>query len=148
MRRTTRPLALLALAGFGLILAGCGIGLREKRLPESGATLEGTVTYGAEKVEVAMVIVQGKDGSATAFVGEDGRYKAENVPLGEVSIAVNTEAGKGQVMGKMVAHSQGKGEGKLPRLLNVPAKYADPATSGIKTTVNKGENTFNIVIPK
>jgi hypothetical protein len=30
----------------------------------------------------------------------------------------------------------------------VPAKYADPASSGIKTTVNKGENKFDIVIPK
>jgi hypothetical protein len=144
----TRPLALLAVAGCGLLLAGCGIGLHERRLPESGATLEGTVTYGTEKVEVALVIVQGKDGSATASIGEDGRYKADNVPLGEVSIAVSTEAGKGQMMGKMVAQAQGKGEGKPPKLINVPAKYADPATSGIKTTVNKGENTFNIVIPK
>jgi hypothetical protein len=144
----TRPLALLGVVGFGLLLTGCGIGLREKRLPESGATLVGTVTYGSEKVEVAMVIVQGQDGSATAFIGEDGRYKAENVPLGEVTIAVNTEAGKGQMMGKMVAHSQGKGEGSLPKLVKVPAKYADPATSGIKIKVNKGENTFDIVIPK
>jgi hypothetical protein len=144
----TRPLGPLAVAGFGLLLVGCGIGLREKRLPETGATLEGTVTYAGQKVEVAMVIVQGKDGSATAFIGEDGRYKAENVPRGEVNIGVNTVAGKGQIMGKVVAKSQGKGEGPLPKMIDVPAKYADPATSGITTTVNKGANTFDIVISK
>ena len=32
---------------------GCGIGLREKRLPETGATLEGTVSYG--KIAKAML---------------------------------------------------------------------------------------------
>ncbi len=148
MRRMNRPLALLVAAGFGLLLVGCGIGLREKKLPETGATLEGTVSYGTEKVEVAMVIIQGEGGSSTAFIGEDGRYKAENVPTGQVSIGVSTDAGKGQMMGKVMAQSQGKGEGSLPKMINVPAKYAEPASSGIKTTVNKGANTFDIVIPR
>jgi hypothetical protein len=143
----TQRLAILAVAGFGLFLAGCGIGLREKRLPETGATLEGTVMYGKEPVLVAMIIVQGEGAAATTYVGEDGHYKAENCPIGTVHIAVNTDAGKGQMMGRVVAHSQGKGPAP-PKMIDVPAKFADPTTSGITTTVNKGENKFDIVIPR
>ena len=33
-------------------------------------------------------------------------------------------------------------------LLNAPAKYAEPDTSGITTTIKKGKNTFDIVIAK
>jgi|SRR5579875_1148989 len=140
------PFLILAL---GLSPLGCHyVGF--KKLPESGATLEGTVTYGKEKLQAALIIVQGSSGAATGNIGEDGRYKIENVPLGEVNIAVNTEAAKGQLRGQLMAQALNKeksGKG-APRIIDVPAKYADPATSGIKTTINKGLNTFDIVIPK
>jgi hypothetical protein len=106
------------------------------------------VTYGKEPVMVAMILVQGDSGAATAFIGEDGRYKAENVPLGTVHLAVNTAAGKGQMMGRIMSQSQNKGQGSLPKMIDVPDKYADPTESGITTTINKGENKFDIVIPK
>jgi hypothetical protein len=144
MYRRGHILARLAFVALGLSLAGCnppGI-----RYPESGATLEGTVTYGKDKVGAALVIAQNKDGSATTFVGDDGRYKLENVPLGEVNIAVNTDAGKGAAMGRITAASQGKGE--APKIVDVPKQYADPASSGIKTTIKKGANTYDIVIPQ
>ena len=148
MRRIRQCLPLLVVAGFGLWLAGCGGGVRYHKYEETGATLEGTVTYGDQKLEVAMVIVQGQNGSATAFIGEDGRYKATNVPLGAVNLAVNTDAGKGEMQGKFMAQSQGKGGGTLPKVIDVPAKYADPSTADIKVTIHKGENKFDIVIPK
>jgi hypothetical protein len=148
MPRTTQCLATLAVAGFGLLLAGCGTGLREKRLPETGASIEGKVSYGKEQVMVALIIIQGEGGAAHAYVGEDGRYRADNVPLGQVHIAVNTDAGKGDFQGKLMAKAQGKGQGPLPKLIDVPAKYADPVKSGITTTINKGENKFDIVIPR
>jgi hypothetical protein len=50
-------------------------------------------------------------------------------------------------MGKMMAQSQGKLKGSL-KLIDVPEKFADPAKSGIRTTISKGANTFDIVIPK
>jgi hypothetical protein len=50
-------------------------------------------------------------------------------------------------MGKLMAQSQGKAKG-APRIVAVPDKYADPAKSGIKTTIGKGENHFDLVIPK
>jgi hypothetical protein len=145
-RRTPRR-AHVALLGLGIFLAGCAPGGGGIRYPESGATLEGTVSYGTDRVAAALVIAQGGTGAATAFVDSEGRYKLENVPLGEVNLAVNTAAGKGQAMGRLMAESQGKAKG-APRIVDVPGKYADPAKSGIKTTINKGANTFDIVIPK
>jgi hypothetical protein len=146
MHKKGPSLARLALLGCGLLLAGC-FGPREVRYPETGATLEGTVTYGTDKVGVALVVAQNETGSATAFIDDSGRYKLENVPLGEVSLAVNTEAGKGQAMGKNMAQAQGKAKGG-PRIIDVPNRFADPAKSGIKTTITKGANSFDIVIPR
>jgi hypothetical protein len=146
MCKIDQGLARLVLLGLGLLLAGCSR-YREVRYPESGATLEGTVTYGKDKVGAALVIAQNGSGAATAFVDDDGRYKLTNVPLGEVSIGVNTEAGKGQAFGKFMAAAQGKAKG-APRIVEVPGRFANPATSGIKTTINEGANTFDIVIPR
>ena len=132
-------LASLGLLGLGLLVAGCGP--QGVQYPQTGATLEGTVTYGKEKVGAALVIAQNDSGSATAFVGDDGRFKLENVPLGEVNLAVNTDAGKGQATGKLMA-------GAKLKLIDVPKNFADPTRSGIKTTIDKGPNTYNIVIPQ
>jgi hypothetical protein len=138
--------ARFVLLGLCLLLAGCSR-WNDVRYPETGATLEGTVKYGSDKVGVALVIAQNTTGASSAFIDDDGRYKLTNVPLGEVSIGVNTEAGKGQAMGKAMAAAQGKAKG-APRILDVPMRFADPTSSGIKTTVNKGENTFDVVIPR
>ena len=115
---------------------------------ETGATLEGTVTYGGQKVRVALIIAQGASGASTGFVNDDGRYQLGNVPLGEVNIAVNTGAGKGQLISRAMAQSKGQGTGPLPQVIDVPSKYGDPTKSGITTTVSQGANTFNVVIPK
>jgi len=117
------------------------------RRPETGATLEGTVSYGDQKVMVGLVIVQNDKGSAQGFIDDEGKYKLENVPIGEVNIAVNTDAGKGQLMSRAMSQSKGKAKG-LPRVVELPPKYQNPGQSGIKTSVNKGANEFNIVIPK
>jgi hypothetical protein len=138
--------ARLVLLGLGLLLVGC-IGRPDVRYPETGATLEGTVTYGKDKIGIALVVAQNGSGSATAFIDDDGRYKLTNVPLGEVNIAVNTDAGKGQAFGKFMAAAQGKAKG-APRVVEVPSRFANPDTSGIKTTISAGANTYDIVIPR
>jgi hypothetical protein len=149
MRRILQRFASLLIVGLGLSAVACSNHyVSEVRHPETGATLEGTVTYGGQKVTVALIIAQGPNGATTGFVGDDGRYKLSNVPLGEVHFAVNSEAGKGQLMGQMMAQSQGKAKGAPRVAVDVPAKYADPTKSGIKTTVSAGPNTFDIVIPK
>jgi len=64
------------------------------------------------------------------------------VHIGEVKLAVNVEAGKGEQMSKIMSGQ------KVPKATNVPAKYGEPTTAGIKTMIAKGENTYDIVIPK
>lgn len=146
MRQMFRPGALLTLGAVCLCIQGCGP--TEYRLPETGATLEGTVTLGDKPVPAAMIILAGRDGAATGNIGADGRYKIENAPLGEVKIAVNTEAAKGQMMGEMMARSVQGGEGgnptPAPAFLDVPKKFWDPESSGIKTTIQKGANKHDI----
>jgi hypothetical protein len=137
----------LVIVGAVCLLAGCWRGPREVVYPETGASLTGSVSYGKDKVGAALVVAQNRSGSATAFVDDEGRFELTNVPLGEVSIGVNTAAGKGQAMGKLMAQSQGKAKG-APRIIAVPEKFFDPATSGIKTTIAAGENHFDVVIPK
>ena len=146
MRRMFQRLGIVALIAVCPVACSSSESVRGARGPDTEATLEGTVTYGGQKVAVALVIAQSDKGSATAFVGDDGHYKLVNVPLGEVHLAVNTDAGKGQMMSRVMAQSQGKG--RLPKVVEVPAKYFDPSTSGLKTTINKGENTYDIVIGK
>lgn len=145
MHRTERGFARGALIGLAFLVAGCGPG--GIKYAETGATLEGTVTYGKDQVGAALVIAQNASGAATGFVGENGRYRLENVPLGEVNIAVNTDAGKGEAMGRMMAASQDKSKA-APKIVDVPAKYADPTKSEIKTNIVKGVNTYDIVIPR
>lgn len=150
-RVIARALAVGLLAGCSVLTAACGE--KGERLPESGASLEGTVKYGSEPVHFALVIAVGPSTSASGKINEDGRYKIENVPLGEVKIAVNTDAGRGDYMTEVMSKSyQGpdkKGSKRAGvKFLEVPKKYHDPETSGLKTTVNKGPNTFDIVIPK
>lgn len=122
------------------------------RYPETGATLEGTVKYGNDPVPFALVIAVGQT-SATGKVERDGRYTISNCPLGEVKLAVNTDAGKGDYMTLVMSASQPGPDGKaqktsLPKFIDVPKKYHNPETSGLRTTVAKGNNTFDIVIPK
>ena len=152
MRRTLQRATAGVTAVCVTLLASCSG--KGERLPETGATLEGTVTYRGQKLSFAAIFVKGPDAMAQGKVGEDGRYKVENVPLGEVEIGVNTSASKGDYMSLSMAQSykgpegKGKARASLPRFIDVPERYADPETSGIKTTVQKGDNTYDIVMPR
>ena len=143
-----------AVAACAILLASCSLGPRGERLPETGATLEGTVTYGSEKIPFAQILVIGSDSQATGKIGEDGRYKVANVPLGEVKIGVNTSAAKGDYMSLSMSMSykgpdaKGKASAALPRFIDLPEKWFDPERSGIQTTIQKGSNTYDIVIPR
>jgi hypothetical protein len=147
MIRSVTASRALAAAVFALVTAaGCGGYVHQEKLPESGATLEGTVKYGSDPVEFAMILVTAANGSATGRVGNDGHYRVDNVPVGEIKIGVNTSAGRGDYQSKVMAASASKSS--APKFIEVPAKYADPESSGLTTTVHAGSNSFNITIPK
>lgn len=153
MRRACARVARLGLlAGLAVAVASCG--QPNDRIPETGATLEGTVKYGSEDVQFALVVAVAGDASATGKIDEEGRYKIENCPLGEVKVAVNTDAGRGDYMSASMSKTyQGptaKGAARKSgiKFIDVPKKYHEPTTTPLKTTVNKGPNTYDIVIPK
>ncbi len=135
----------LALFALSCVLAGCS--RYEYRLPETGATLEGTVSYGGETVQMAQINVMSDKSQAIGQI-ENGHYKVENVPLGEVKIGVNTEAVRSNMIGQQMARAKGVSTGPALKFISVPAKYAEPDTSGITTTIKKGKNTFDIVLAK
>ena len=147
MNRWT-AVALVAFLGW---LNGCNS--YEARLPVTGATLEGSITYNGEKIPLALINVLGEKGQATGQIDEPGLYKVDNVPLGSVKVGVNTEAMKGQMISQQMAASY-KGPGTRggarpapPRFVSLPAKLQDPETSGIMTTIRKGKNTLDIALP-
>jgi hypothetical protein len=133
----------LSLLVLTCCLAGCS--RYEYRLPETGATLEGTVTYGGETVQMAQINVMSDKAQAIGQI-EGGRYKVENVPLGQVKIGVNTEAMRSNMIGQQMARAKGVSTGPALKFISVPAKYAEPDTSGITTTIKKGKNTYDIVL--
>ena len=155
MRLISRLVSAGLLVTICAVLTSCGYGVREERLPETGASLEGTVTYGNDQVPVALIIVTGPKGSAQGYINEaTGSYSIPNVPLGDVKVAVNVEPAKGEMQGKLMSgYYQGPEAKKAgivapPKVVNVPAKYADPNTTTLTTTIHEGNNTFNIKIPK
>jgi len=135
-------------------MASCSPNGRVEPLPETGASLEGNITYGGEPVPLAAVIITPpvRGDGASGFADDQGHYKVTNVPVGEVKIAVNSDAAKGQMRGRAMAGTDPNAKGGKralpPKIIDVPKKYQDPQTSGITTTINKGTNTFDIVIPK
>lgn len=147
MRRgISRPLCGMTFVGMALLLSSCGD--QGATVPQTGATLDGTVHYGDEQVQFALIIATGPKTSATGKIDDEGKYHIDNVPLGEVSIAVNTKAGYGDYMSKSMSGAYQKAKGKAPKYTQVPDKYHEPATTTLKTTINKGPNTYDIKITK
>lgn len=147
MKHYSRFKALFVFAIISLIsFSGCA---QEQRLVLSDASLKGKITHNGKLVPYALVIVMGKGGtSSTGNADADGNYTVEHAPTGEVKIGVNTEAGKGNMKGAMMAAAQGGDKSAKPTFVDVPSKFFDPETSGIKANVtdSKGANTFDIVI--
>ena len=150
MFRSLRGVGCLVLLAGLPFVAACGV--RESKLAESGATLTGAITFQGNPIEFAQVTVLSADGksSMTGKVLDNGKYKVENAPLGEVKIAVNTMAARGDFESKTrsqnAAAMDPNASKKIsaPKFTDVPTKYYDAANSGIKTTVKEGENTFDI----
>ncbi len=139
MNRIARLGTFFGVAACCLAMSACN---RVERIPQSNATLEGTITYKGKPVPYALVVASGQGASATTNVENDGKYKMEHVPLGQVKIGVNTEAGRGMMMSQMMASK--KGAAPKPEFVEVPKKFHEPGTSGLTTTISDGPNTLDI----
>lgn len=126
-------------------LTSCGDKV-ERMEPFSDATLEGSITYQGQPVPYALVIVTGERQSVTGQAASDGTYTVQRAPLGLVSIGVNTDAGKGMMMGAARAGQHGGGAKPAAKFIDLPKKYHNPTSSGITTTVLDGPNQYDIAI--
>jgi hypothetical protein len=126
-----RPLVLLLLAA---LIAGPGCARKRT------TTIHGTVTYQGAPVIAGAIYFHGPgDRMAMGNLGEDGTFTATDVPLGEVrvSLQVRDPGAYAQQMkdspNRPAANAKGGGR---PGVTSVPAKYADPSTSGLKYAID------------
>ena len=124
-----------------LLIASC-MSQKYEPIPETGASLSGTVTYKKQKLTGGIVTVAGDTPGSNGEIGPDGRYSVTNVPVGEVIIGVNTAMAKSRSAAVKAASK----DTPPPAIIDIPAKYYSPGGSGIKTTTKPGPNTFDIVI--
>jgi hypothetical protein len=155
--RVSFALLLFAVGCSGSSGSGKGDGDRkpgekaDQEKPQTG-TVKGQVTYKGESLPGgAVTFVTGSSDKGKAFTGlvrADGTYELKDIPVGEVRVAVITEPA--QPFPRPPASKPPKDarkpaeEGRAPRHINIPAKYANPDTSGIIYRVIGGSQEFNI----
>ncbi|MBL8850505.1 MAG: hypothetical protein JNG89_12565 [Planctomycetaceae bacterium] len=128
-RWSARCLIAVALVGAW----GCGPSEPEVEL----AKVTGTVTLDGQKVTGGRVIFFNASGySATADISADGVYTAETA-LGETEVFINHREPD-------ITPPDGRAGMPMPGKSLVPDKYADGKTSGLKLTVQSGDNPFDI----
>lgn len=140
-----------------LALVGCSR-TRER------TTVQGTVTIGGKHLTAGTVMFYAYDNAtASAPIDKDGRYVMRDAPVGDVKIAVivpRVPPGMAQMMNKMkknpslkdVKSTDPEGSGKsipmmgmMPtNIVQIPAKYADPNSSGLTYKVASGEQSYDI----
>jgi hypothetical protein len=145
-----RFLAACTLSCFLGALGGCGTEPGEAR---------GRVTHQGQPVTGGTVVMAGEDGiPRSGPIDAEGNYLVHGVPRGTVQVAVTNPApglpatagriGKTLVGGAVGAASRrapGAGPGAASRNgLPIPSQYTSLATSGLTTTIEPGENVFDI----
>jgi hypothetical protein len=145
-----------------LLTSGCGPDYKAR------AVVKGKVTLGGKKsLTTGTVMFYGKDGiTASASIDPDGNYEMNDAPLGECQVTVTVQGLPSDMAARqgVVGRLKGKGPAmpagpknpeesspplpsapKVPKeIVPIDSKYAKPDTSGLKFTVQKGEQTFNI----
>ena len=133
-----------------LILTSCSKSQhQEMTLAQTGAVLEGSVKLGDTLIPYGLVMVTSSAGQATGKIDPGtGNYKVENVPIGEITLAVNTDAGAGDFRSLSMQGMANKDKGQLKPMVNVPKKYMNPTESGLKFTTQAGVNKHDIQLSK
>jgi hypothetical protein len=113
------------------LLTGCGGADRP-----TGVEVSGTVTLGGKPVEAGLVTFLAHDGRTTAAeLKVGGRFTLSNAPTGKVYVGVNTQMLRGQEQLKL---KQTKEKEKGGFFL-VPARYADPKSSGLTEAIERAK---------
>lgn len=143
-RRSTqncRCFNLLTAAWLLMLLPGCGP-------DEILGRVEGRVTFAGEPVAKACLVFENpsKGVYILAPLDDDGKYlvsmdKGYGLPLGEYAVTVSPPPPDFSV-GPVAPPTE---EEHFP---NIPQKYRDKATSGLKLKVQEGVNQFDVQMSK
>ncbi len=124
-----------SLVSFVLLLAGCGGGLP--------ASVGGTVMLDGKPLTTGNVTFQSQESGITAYgqIQSSGRYTLQTgtdkgLPAGEYTVTVVATEPLPAVTDPKVAPA--------PPKLITPAKYNNPASSGLKFTVKTGSNDIDL----
>jgi hypothetical protein len=157
MSRLNGGLLLLCLVSWFVALTGCGSAV-------STEYVEGVVTVDGKPVAEATVmftpVTQGQGAPATGTTDANGVYKLTAVTVGEAKPTAEGGTLPGDyfvgviksvsatAMSEEEAYEKGvpyvaPRPGEVPEMKHeVPQKYNDPKTSGLKVTVQAGKNTI------
>jgi hypothetical protein len=86
----------------------------------------------------------------SANIGPDGSYRLDNLPTGEVKLAVVSpeppEAAANERRGERNAPAEVAPVPAFDRSkwIKIPKEYGDPRLSGLATAVSAGDSTFNL----
>lgn len=137
-------------------LAGC-------HSSKGRAKVKGKVKFFDKTLTAGTVSFHGKDGQVgTGNIDFQGNYEVGNAPLGDVTITVSVpQAMRGPTRGGPspkpppgVPEMRPPGEAgasstpaiDLSKIVQIPGKYASPESSGLKYTVESGEQTHDITL--
>ncbi len=123
--------------------------------PTTGV-LRGQVTYDGQPLSTGTITVACEDGRvASGNIRKDGTYNIPNAPAGPVhlSVAVPPPAPVFAAIGKEGAKIPDAKELKemqqaQAKYVPLPPRYQDAKTSGLNTTVEPGEQTYDIALTK
>jgi hypothetical protein len=122
-------------------LEGCGGS-------KPGGTVNGKVSYKGESVPAGMVTFFGStaDRVASASIAKDGTYTASGVPVGKVTVTVTTPMpGPTEEQIKKNGFLKRKNiKASTDKVVSVPAKFANAATSHLSLTVSEGSQPYDI----
>jgi len=127
----------------------------------SKGTITGKVTYKGKPLPVGTVMFVSEQGEGTVTADiQDGEYKAMKVPTGPAKIAVYTppsQSPPAQYMAKMIPPKEVLQQlapdkssediaksAQKPKSVPIPEKFHDPNTSGLKYTVKRGLQVYDI----
>jgi hypothetical protein len=134
----------VAVACLFLGLTGCGKGQ---------STVSGKVTLNGKALKSGSVLMVGEDQVRySADIERDGSYRIENVPFGNVQVAVYSFDPKEQNVPNFKNDRPGKLGSKVPDQspidnagwFPIPASYGDPSKSGLALTVDQANMVFDI----
>ena len=148
--RSTSWLLSRSLVFLFLIMGIVGCGSNAK------ARVKGKVKFSDKYLNAGTVAFLSKDGQiGSGSIDAEGNYDVPDAPVGEVTITVKVPSlpigpGGFQKPPKGLPPGDSGTTSAMAdprRMIQIPLKFSIPAQSGLTYTVQKGENTYEILLP-